>query len=166
MHRILVIDDDELLLASVKRWFRRELRCDVHCAREREEAEALLDCYQYSLVMIDLSLSPHRLEGIDLIERVANAPSPSKLIVLTGNDSEQVRSEAMRKGVDRYLQKPTPIQEIIAIARQLMELDGLPGRKRPSGRRRKERCWKACSIPRRSGPMSSRSSAWRKEITP
>ena len=100
--RVLIIDDDKRLLDSFKRWFKRELRCEVHCAADREEAEALLECYQYSLVLTDLSLSPERLEGFDVIDRVANAAVKPKLITLTGHSSEQIRSQAMRKGVDAF----------------------------------------------------------------
>ena len=119
--RILIVDDDEHLLASFRRWLTRELGCEVHCATDREEADALLDCYKYTLVVTDLSLSPQRLEGFDLVDRMANLPSRPKLIALTGNGSEQVKSTALRKGVDAFVEKPTPIGEIIAIARQLME---------------------------------------------
>lgn len=119
--RILIIDDDELLLASLSRWLRRELRCDVHCAVDREEADALLDSYEYALVVTDLSLSPQRLEGLDLVDRVTNAPLRPKVIALTGNGSQQVRRVALRKGVDAFVEKPTPIREIIAIARELID---------------------------------------------
>jgi len=120
MDRVLIIDDDEGLLASFKRWMQRELRCEVHCASDREQAEALLDCYQYSLVLTDLSLSPQRLEGFDLIDRVANTAIRPKLITLTGHGSEQIRSDALRKGADAFFEKPTPAKEIIAIARELL----------------------------------------------
>ena len=116
LHRILVIDDDEALLASFRRWIKRELRCEVHCAADHEEAEALLDCYQYSLVLTDLSLTPHRLEGLNVVARVANTPARPKLIVLSGNGSKQVREDALRKGADLFLEKPTPVKEIIALA--------------------------------------------------
>ena len=123
--RILIIDDDELMLASFRRWLRREMQCEVHCATDREEAEALLDCHEYALVVTDLSLTPHRLEGLDLVERMTNAPQRPKLIALTGNGSEQVKSTVLRKGVDAFIEKPTPIQEILRIARKL--IDSSPG---------------------------------------
>lgn len=125
--RILIIDDDELLLASFRRWVRRELHCEVHCATDRAEAEALLDCHEYALVVTDLSLSPHRLEGLDLVERLANTPVRPKLIALTGNGSEQVKATVLGKGVDVFLEKPTPIQEIISIARKLIDSAALGG---------------------------------------
>jgi EAL domain-containing protein (putative c-di-GMP-specific phosphodiesterase class I)/CheY-like chemotaxis protein len=125
MDRVLIIDDDRRLLDSFKRWMQRELRCEVHCASDREEAEALLDCYNYSLVLTDLSLSPQRLEGFDLIDRVANAPVRPKLITLTGHGSKRIRSDALRKGADAFFEKPTPAKEIIAIARELLGSDAV-----------------------------------------
>jgi EAL domain-containing protein (putative c-di-GMP-specific phosphodiesterase class I)/ActR/RegA family two-component response regulator len=118
--RILIVDDDELLLASYRRWLTRELRCEVHCATDRAEADALLDCYKYTLVVTDLSLSPQRLEGFDLVDRMANLPLRPMLIAMTGHGSEQIRSTAVRKGVDAFVEKPTSIKEVIAIARRLI----------------------------------------------
>lgn len=119
-NRILIIDDDEMQLANFKRWARRELQCEVHCATDREEAEALLDCHEYALVITDLSLSPERLEGLDLVDRIANAPLRPKLIALTGNESPQVKNTALRKGVDAFLEKPVPIQVVIETVRNLI----------------------------------------------
>jgi EAL domain-containing protein (putative c-di-GMP-specific phosphodiesterase class I) len=119
--RILVIDDNEALLDSHRRWIRRELGCVVDCATDREEAEALLDCYQYSLVLTDLSLTPQRPEGLDLVARVANVPERPNLIVLTGNGTGRVRTESLRKGAHAFLEKPTPMKDIIALARKLTE---------------------------------------------
>ncbi len=122
--RILIIDDDVALLDSFRRWMKRELKCEVHCAADREEAEALLDSYEYALVITDLSLSSQRLEGLDLIERVQNSSSKPKLITLTGNSSREVRSIALLKGANVFLEKPTPIREIIDIARDLIGSGG------------------------------------------
>ena len=39
--KILVVDDEELILSAIREYF-LPLRYDVDCARELEEAEALL----------------------------------------------------------------------------------------------------------------------------
>ena len=58
-NRILVIEDELPLLEVISSYLQRELKCEVHRAADREEAEALLDVYKYSLVITDLSLTPH-----------------------------------------------------------------------------------------------------------
>src|ERR1035438_2125151 len=113
IQRVLIVDDDVKLLDSFRRWMRRELQCEVHCACDLAEAQALLDCYEYVLVMTDLSLSSQRLEGFDLIDRIASAPLKPKLIALTGHASKEIRSIALRKGADVFLEKPTPIHELM-----------------------------------------------------
>jgi EAL domain-containing protein (putative c-di-GMP-specific phosphodiesterase class I) len=132
--RVLIVDDDRVLLDSLTRWITRELKCEVHCAADREEAEALLDCYQYALVMTDLSLSSQRLEGLDLIDRVEDTPPHlrPKLITLTGHGSEEIRSQALRKGTDAFFEKPAPIKEILAAARELLGSDGAPSAALPA----------------------------------
>ena len=120
IQRVLIVDDDVKLLDSFRRWINRELRCEVHCACDLAEAEALLDCYEYVLVMTDLSLSSQRLEGFDLIDRIASAPLKPKLIALTGHGSKEIRSIALRKGADIFLEKPTPIHELMEVVRGLI----------------------------------------------
>jgi len=58
---------------------------------------------------------------LDVVARVANVPARPKLIVLTGNGTERVRADSLRKGADAFLEKPTPIREIITLARNLTE---------------------------------------------
>lgn len=120
--RILIVDDDRTLLDSLTRWIKHELKCEVHCAADREEAEALLDCYQYALVMTDLSLSSQRLEGLDLIERVEDTPPKlrPRIITLTGHGSQEIRARALKKGTDAFFEKPAPIKEVLAAARELL----------------------------------------------
>ena len=63
-NRVLVIENELPLLEVIGDYLEHELQCEVHCAGDREEAEALLDCYKYSLVISDLSLTPQKLEGL------------------------------------------------------------------------------------------------------
>lgn len=68
---VLLIDDQLPLLECMSVYLQRELKCDIHCAVDREEAEALLESYRYSLVVTDLSLTSQRLEGLDIIGEAA-----------------------------------------------------------------------------------------------
>ena len=67
MPRLLVIDDDVDLRMAVSEYL-TSLGYEVHEAAEREEAEALLEHYAYSLVITDLSLTTLGVERIRFAE--------------------------------------------------------------------------------------------------
>jgi EAL domain-containing protein (putative c-di-GMP-specific phosphodiesterase class I)/CheY-like chemotaxis protein len=119
--RILVIDDDELLLELVGDRLQQELGCEVHRATDREEAEALLDCYSYSLVVTDLSFSPERFEGLDLIDEIGDVNGATRIVALSGCSTDRIEWDARLKGADEFVRKPKTPSELAAIVRQLLE---------------------------------------------
>src|ERR1039458_1472880 len=88
-NRVLVIDDELPLLEAISTYLEDELKCEVHRAADREEAEALLDCYKYSFVITDLSLTPQRLEGLGLIEEVADKQGRPRIVVMSGGGADR-----------------------------------------------------------------------------
>jgi CheY-like chemotaxis protein len=118
-NRVLVIEDELSLLDVIGSYLQTELKCEVHCAVDREEAEALLDCYSYSLIITDLSLSPQRLEGLDLIEEVADIHGRPRIVALSGQGMNTVKSIALAMGADVFLEKPRLLSELASISRQL-----------------------------------------------
>jgi EAL domain-containing protein (putative c-di-GMP-specific phosphodiesterase class I)/FixJ family two-component response regulator len=119
--RILVIDDDELMLEMVGDRIQQELGCEVHRAADREEAEALLDCYSYSLVVTDLSLSPERFEGLDLIDEIGEVNGQTRIVALSGCSTERIEWDARLKGADQFVRKPKAPSELAAIVRDLLD---------------------------------------------
>src|SRR5208282_1680239 len=132
--RVLVIEDELPMLNLIAEFVRRELKCEVHCAVDREEAEALLDCYRYSVVIVDLSLTPQRLEGIDLIEDVADQKARPKIVALTGHQLGTVKSLALAVGADAFLEKPWPLAELASTLRRLFSATPLVSPATPTGR--------------------------------
>jgi DNA-binding NtrC family response regulator len=98
IQRVLIVDDDVKLLDSFKRWMNRELQCEVHCACDLAEAQALLDCYNYVLVMTDLSLSSQRLEGFDLLDRIASAQAQANCTNRTWVEGDQIHRSTQGSG--------------------------------------------------------------------
>jgi DNA-binding response OmpR family regulator len=117
--RLLVVDDEEPILSAIREYF-EPLGYDVDCARELEEAEALLAHIRYALVIADLRLTgEHGSEGLELIRFVRERSPWTRIIVLTGFGSTEIETEAIGRGVDAFLQKPQPLAELAAIAANL-----------------------------------------------
>lgn len=118
--RILVVDDEELILSAIREYLQPR-GYEVDCARELEEAEALLTHVRYALLIADLRLSGAQgNEGLELI-RFARERSPwTRIIVLTGYGSSEIEVEAVVRGGDAFLQKPQPLSELEAIVARLV----------------------------------------------
>lgn len=117
--RLLVVDDEEPILSAIREYFQPR-GYDVDCARELEEAEALLAHIRYALVIADVRLTGvHGNEGLELIRFIRERSPWTRIIVLTGYGSTEIEMEAIGRGVDAFLQKPQPLAELAAIAANL-----------------------------------------------
>jgi len=121
MPRLLVIDDDTDLRAAVTEYL-FSLGYEVHQAAEREEAEALVANYAYSLVITDLSLTQLGVEGFDLLRTISNSNCQPKLIVMSGHASSGHRELAKQCGADLFLVKPTPLETLGEAVRACLSL--------------------------------------------
>ena len=116
MPRLLVIDDDADLRMAVTEYL-TSLCYEIHEAAEREEAEALLEHYAYSLVITDLSLTTLGVEGFDLLKTIANSNARPKLMVMSGHTDSGHRERAKQCGADVFVQKPTSLETLGEVVR-------------------------------------------------
>ncbi len=118
--RVLVVDDDRLVLNAVQQYL-SAYEFDVDTASEREEAEALLTTKAYSLLIADLRLTGvHGREGLELV-RVARERCPlARIIVLTAFGTPELELEVLRNGSDMLLEKPLPLSDLLTAARKLL----------------------------------------------
>lgn len=117
---MLTVDDDEQLLNMIGDYL-LSLGFEVHRAREREEAEALLNNLTYSLVIVDLSLTRVGLEGLDLIKRISALTPRPKVLVLSGHTSDGHHAAAVASGANLFVEKPCSIWRLGALVRGLLE---------------------------------------------
>ena len=117
--RLLIVDDEETLLAAMERYFSR-IGCHVTTAREREEAGALLEHDAFDLVILDLALSRFGLEGFDLLRDIRYSSVGTPVLILSAHVTADVEADALRRGADAVLAKPQPLAELARIAARLM----------------------------------------------
>jgi DNA-binding response OmpR family regulator len=118
--RLLLVDDEESLLTPMAHYFER-LGWSVTTAREREEAEALLEHRSFDVVVLDLALSGFGLEGLDLLRDARRGCATSAVLVLSGVANSDIRAEALRRGADAVLVKPQGLAEIARTATAVLE---------------------------------------------
>jgi CheY-like chemotaxis protein len=119
-HRILLIDDEQDVLAATSEYL-REVGYEVDCAQEREEAEALLEHLTYSIVITDLGLSKFKgLQGLDIASQIKQNLPKTRTIVMSGHCEPEVQNEASGK-IDAFLAKPVSLPELSRLMSKLLE---------------------------------------------
>lgn len=120
-HRILIVDDYKPILFSMRRYLTAH-GFEVHCASEKEEAEALLNNTEYSAVVVDLRLTAtDDNEGLEIVGMVKARDPRLPVVMLTAYSTAAIEAEALRLGATAVLHKPVPISDVLALATRIIE---------------------------------------------
>jgi two-component system OmpR family response regulator len=117
--RLLVADDEDAILFAMKEYF-ETLGYHVDCAREEEEALAMISAQAYALVIADLRMSASRPTAGLSVAAAAKARSPlTRTMILTAFGSAEVEEQARRAGVDAILHKHERLKDVADVVRWL-----------------------------------------------
>ncbi|TJY61990.1 response regulator transcription factor [Sinimarinibacterium sp. CAU 1509] len=109
--RVLLVEDDRLLGASLVEALRRE-RYIVDWCRTLADARVAVASTQYNIALIDRQLPDG--EGLDLIDLLRGSELPVGVLVLTARDEIQQRVQGLDRGADDYMVKPFDLDELLA----------------------------------------------------
>ncbi|MDD5217379.1 MAG: response regulator [Candidatus Omnitrophica bacterium] len=114
MEKILIIDDDALVLKTLKNLFERK-KYTVQMAKSGQEALQKLENEGFDLILCDIRMA--ELNGIETIRKLRekfqlNQTRP--VIFMTGYASEEVPIEAIKLGAKDYILKPFDLDELLA----------------------------------------------------
>jgi two-component system response regulator MprA len=114
--RILVVDDDERIAASV----RRALIYEGYDVSVAHDGEGALDAARQSypdLVVLDVMLPG--IDGVEVCRRL-RAAGEIAVLMLTARDAVDDRVRGLDAGADDYLVKPFAYEELLARVRSLL----------------------------------------------
>ena len=121
--RLLIVDDEAAIRFALSEYFRGN-GWSVDSAAEKEEAEALLTCTEYAVVIADLRLTGiSGVEGLDIIQLSRHLRPQTRVVLLTGNGTPELEAEARRRGADAFLHKPLPLARLHAVVDSLVEAE-------------------------------------------
>jgi DNA-binding response OmpR family regulator len=119
--RILIVDDEELIVLSMRRYF-EGLGYIVDAAHELEEAQALLATRTYDLVIADLRLTGiGGVEGLQIVADVHQRSANTRVILLSAFGTPEIERESYNRGADAFLHKPKAMMEIANVAMNLLD---------------------------------------------
>jgi len=118
---LLVVDDEESICFSMSEYFSQH-GFKVDTAREKEEAEGLINETEYRVVIQDLRLGlERRSEGIEIIKLLHERNPNTRIVVLTAYGSPEAEEEARNAGADAFLRKPKPLSQVAQVVQGLIE---------------------------------------------
>ena len=108
VERILLVDDEDVFLASIRRHLSRE-GFDLAVARNGREACRVIDARAREGRPIDLIITDMimpEMGGMELLQRVQAVHADISVILLTGFGESDAVARAIRTGQDAYGSKP------------------------------------------------------------
>lgn len=101
--RVLLIDDDEMLLNTLQELLHRE-GYQVLSTADGPQGITIYKERHPDLVLLDLGLPS--MNGLEVLRKIREIDAEAKVIVITGNDSKEAAEVALRSGALTYLIKP------------------------------------------------------------
>ena len=116
MNPILIVDDNEQILEILSRYIRAE-KWPLLTARSGEEAMALFDAADPSLILLDIMLPG--IDGLEVCKRIRST-SNVPILMITARDEDADRILGLDIGADDYIVKPFSPGEVMARIRAVL----------------------------------------------
>lgn len=118
--RVLVVDDDPLILKVVATVLDMRDAYVVQTVTSADEALAAVDDQRPALVVTDVMMPG--MDGFELTRELRRRPDLERLpiVLLTARDSSADRAEAEEAGGDAYLTKPFSPLELLDVIERLL----------------------------------------------
>jgi CheY-like chemotaxis protein len=101
--KVLVVDDEQVVLDSVRKHLRREAY-EIRTVLSGTEAVEILDSGWPEVVITDLMMPG--MDGLELLERVRDSSPAIPVIMITGYATMRTALQALRQGAFDYIAKP------------------------------------------------------------
>jgi two-component system KDP operon response regulator KdpE len=122
-HKILIVDDE----SSIRRGLRGTLNglgFESAEAARGEEALSLVRTSRFDAILLDLKMPG--IGGIETCRRIREIAPRLPILVISVNDSEDGKIEALDGGADDYITKPFSVKELMARLRAAIRRSQLP----------------------------------------
>lgn len=107
--RLLLVDDDRLLLMSMASWL-EHLGYEVHQATAVAEAIGKLNQFLFDVALVDVRLE--EADGFEILEFIRRNYPATAVVLMTGYGTVEMAIEALRGGAFDFLTKPVLDEEL------------------------------------------------------
>jgi DNA-binding response OmpR family regulator len=119
--KILVIDDEEVVHASLRKVLRRK-GFEPEMVFSAQEGLDLLATRRFDLVITDLMMP--EMNGVELLQELKRRKIQVPIVMITGYPTIKTAVQAMRLGARDYLSKPFTRKELLGPVLRALRQDG------------------------------------------
>ena len=117
MSKILVVDDDR----TTRHLIALQLRGAGYTVAEASDGRRALERVRreaFDLVLLDVWMPG--MDGLEVLERLRDAPSRPRVVMMTADDASETLLRAIRQHAYRYLAKPIEPAQLIEVVRSVL----------------------------------------------
>lgn len=106
---ILVVDDDRLICWGLEQVITAR---NLHVTTVNNGRDAIFEIYNvpYNSVFLDVHLPD--INGMEVLEEIRRVAPKTKVVIMTGDDTDDYRQKALTRGASHLIKKPFNIPEI------------------------------------------------------
>ncbi len=124
--KILIVDDEvhiRMLLEQTLEELEEDCGVEILSAQNGEEGLELIRTQKPDVVFLDIMMP--KLNGYEVCQRVKEDPAITSIgiVLLTAKGQEVDRRQGLELGASRYMTKPFDPDEVLRVARELLNLD-------------------------------------------
>ncbi|MDX1702196.1 MAG: response regulator [Melioribacteraceae bacterium] len=117
--KILAVDDQQLILTSIRHKL-KNAGYELYFAKEGKEALEIFDRENPDLMILDLNMPEY--DGFYVLDQIrAKRQNEVPIIVMSGEDEEDIIVKAFNEGADDYVQKPVGLNELLVRINKLLK---------------------------------------------
>lgn len=122
MYRLLIVDDEPIILNGIKRLIDFEALNinEIYEAPDGVEALRIVDERQPDIVLADINMP--NMDGLALARAIKQRSSSTKVAIITGYDYFDYALAALKAGVDDYILKPVSRKDIQELLQKLVDM--------------------------------------------
>jgi excisionase family DNA binding protein len=124
--RILVIDDDDIILSLFKEILESEGHKIVTAATSAEGIERLGQ-QDFNLVFLDLKMPD--IDGADLLKQIKNTKPAVPVTIITGYPGSEVMERALKQGPFGVMEKPFDVNDILSAVNSFLHIAPVGGQR-------------------------------------
>jgi DNA-binding NtrC family response regulator len=116
--KVLTIDDEKNIRHLIQSEFTLE-GFQVSTAESGEDGLRRFDKENFDMVLLDLKLP--EMDGLETLKRLKRKSTSTEVVMITGHGEIESAVTAMKLGARDYVTKPFKLDELLTLARQIMQ---------------------------------------------
>jgi DNA-binding NtrC family response regulator len=117
---VLIVDDEDMVITSVRAFLNLETDYTIHGFTDPQEASGFLETHPVDVIVSDY-LMP-KMNGIQLLGRAKQLQPEAARVLLTGHADKQSAIQAINEvGLFQYLEKPWDNSQLLLVVQSAIE---------------------------------------------